>query len=607
MLKKIPLFRIACVLLILWLSQKLFCIKKDQLCDKCLELKYILAEQASELDKKLQRIQHITDVILREIINLKLSLGKDNLNSIDEYFSVFVKLQYEIAGLKNRSEELKNETGRLVEIQKTTKKAFLLSNQSSRDDKMRYSCDETYKGSLYGYPLYKVGFVRKPCKRISLKDSVTLLLIFPSFSSSESWRAVFSMFKRFYVIAKKKDVFPFFNIPVHYLNEQDYLGQVLNKIIKSVSTPYILFARHLYRLDYSLDIERLIHIHENTGAEIVSGSRKSRKNEWDRGCYQALIKLYTLEYKVGYFYSEKECLKCSFTDSPFLASINLFRSEAFDNNLKHGVFNDFFVNLNVAKRKVLVCPDVMFYSDQHTEKDFQLSSFASKWDIKKIISTTKVVMWFGCRKGYNHTTKQKCTIGKGMAVPPCCIANLIDAVKFLVQTFTAKGIKYLVLEGSVLGLVKFLGILPWERDFDIAFLSEQFDAINKTQLAFNRKGYQLIVDELPMLKNHTLTGGVFHVRANGWSIQLYGQQTLSTNETVIQALNESFVVPENPGLYLRNRYGKEIYQHAEHWMILKHNSSWESYLIKNFSKCSIPNHHACLDQFPSDGDLIFKN
>ncbi|XP_065667261.1 uncharacterized protein LOC105849534 [Hydra vulgaris] len=619
MLKKVHVLCIT-IFLLCWILINYIDIKNEQLCDRCLEKlcnrrlhhQHILSKRASELHTKLQHIEHVTDVLVQNVINLSLSLNEADLKYTDQYFRVFVKFQNEINSLKKQSEVLKNETEMFAKPKQFNEETSFI-NQSFRINKIVYSCNETYKGALYGYPLYKVGFVRNTCPRVSLKDAVTLFLIFPSFKTNDSWKAVFSIFKTIKIITNKNNFVSSFKLNsdrlfLYHISENDRLGFLLNKVIRNVTTPYILFAQYLYHFDNSFDIERLIHVHESSGAGIVSGSRKTRKNEWNRGCYQLGLKLYTLEYKVGYFSSEKECLICTFTESPFLTSVQLFQSLDFDNNLSYGVFKDFFVNFNTKKLKLLVCPDVMFYNDQHEEKDFQLADFAKKWDIKKIISLTKKVLWFGCRKGFNYTTKSKCIIRRGMAVPPCCIANLVDAIKFLLFMFKKNGIKYLVQEGSVLGLVKFNGILPWERDFDISFLSEQFEKVKRMRSTFKKKGYQLIIDKVPYLQNRsTLNGGVIHIRANGWSIQLYGQQTLPVNETIINALNESIIVPENPGLYSRNRYGKELYKHVEHWMTLKHKSSWENYAIKNFSTCDIPNHHACLDQFQADGDIIFKN
>lgn len=53
-----------------------------------------------------------------------------------------------------------------------------------------------------------------------------------------------------------------------------------------------------------------------------------------------------------------------------------------------------------------------------------------------------------------------------------------------------------------------------------------------------------------------------------------------------------------------NRYGKECYRHVQHWLDT-HRGEWSFYDPKDFKKCSRHDHHACLDQFYTDGSLQF--
>mgnify|MGYP001794792838 CR=1 FL=1 len=55
--------------------------------------------------------------------------------------------------------------------------------------------------------------------------------------------------------------------------------------------------------------------------------------------------------------------------------------------------------------------------------------------------------------------------------------------------------------------------------------------------------------------------------------------------------------------YYCDRYGKEIYQHANHWRKLGGTSGWNFYTAGQFAECSEPGHHACLDQYIADGNL----
>ena len=56
-------------------------------------------------------------------------------------------------------------------------------------------------------------------------------------------------------------------------------------------------------------------------------------------------------------------------------------------------------------------------------------------------------------------------------------------------------------------------------------------------------------------------GGVFHVNADGWIIQMFGQHKMDTSEklkkgqqpTKLDFAGQLVNVPENPGLFARNR------------------------------------------------------
>lgn len=63
-------------------------------------------------------------------------------------------------------------------------------------------------------------------------------------------------------------------------------------------------------------------------------------------------------------------------------------------------------------------------------------------------------------------------------------------------------------------------------------------------------------------------------------------------------------VPRNPGNYLRNQYGNELYAHAEHWRVLKIDES-EKYKSKTFTSCQTIGRHDCLDRYNGDGNIQF--
>lgn len=103
--------------------------------------------------------------------------------------------------------------------------------------------------------------------------------------------------------------------------------------------------------------------------------------------------------------------------------------------------------------------------------------------------------------------------------------------------------------------------------------------------------------------------------AGSWSIQMYGQHKMDSEESLASGHQPTKVlfsgqwvnVPANPGLHVRNRYGKELYRHAEHWTSTGAESSWEAYDTSGFVSCPAKGFHSCLDQYLPDGSIQFEN
>ena len=167
------------------------------------------------------------------------------------------------------------------------------------------------------------------------------------------------------------------------------------------------------------------------------------------------------------------------------------------------------------------------------------------------------------------------------------------------------------------GAVKFNKVLPWERDADITFLTGNYTAFKQLRSKFSRAGYSLSDDDgsLWCCVDGRQAGGKFRVGASRWTLELYGQHMMESEALVASGQKPTKVlfagqwvtVMRNPGLFARNRYGPNVYQHEEHWMEIGHNSGWAFYRPSTFKKCPKPGHSACLDQFTADGNLQFSD
>lgn len=573
-----------------------------------------------ELDEKELYLNIREELFLRrlesfstQLLLLKLSSKDQDIDLIDDSYQ---EVQNLIQQIKFKNKRVSSEVTKKTTPAPTRKTTTTTQETENSQQEAMYSCGEYYNGSMYGYPRYKTGFVREKCKRPQLHESVTLILDRPRYSKT----LVMSLKKitlLMYILMDEKSESDAFskNLPssvkiIYVSNRTNYIGMILNSILHKVVTPYVLITPFLGAFDKkTVDIERLVHVQEISKADIVGAASKDiDTGEWDRSCYQTMLKLYTLKYTKGYRVSKHECLRCNFVSSPFLSKKKFLVAIKFNSKLTHGIYEDFFLRINQSRHKILVCPDVMFYTYQPTVFDYQLNYFAKIRDIKKIVYSGGSVKWYGCRKGYSHTSRKKCTFQKGMAVPPCCLENLKDALNFVFDQCYKFNIACELQEGSVLGAVKFGGILPWERDADVSVLSKDFYSFQNLSFAFQKAGYEVVIHENTTCctQDGRVKGGVLHIRAHGWSVQVFGQDDLHSLgvRTSIQTLKHWFL-PENPGLYVRNRYGYSVYKHAEHWMTVNRKSGWEPYVGGEFSTCPKPGHHGCLDRWTADGDLPF--
>ena len=121
--------------------------------------------------------------------------------------------------------------------------------------------------------------------------------------------------------------------------------------------------------------------------------------------------------------------------------------------LPFGVFQDLFWRLKLKHPdKVIVnCPDVMFNTFVREIPDPKYLALTQKWRVKKWVESDGRVRWYGCRRGYSHTSSKRCGDKKGLGVPPCDLENLADAIKFTMKACEDVGIYCELHEGSSLG------------------------------------------------------------------------------------------------------------------------------------------------------------
>eukprot|EP00794_Sanderia_malayensis_P017017 gene17017-18731_t len=548
--------------------------------------------------KKEDFLRHLHE-ITGKLIDMRSTVDEKFAGFIDKKYDYFQKLLLSIEGEKQNQK-----FGTAMRSNKT------------------YVCAEEYKGSTYGYPFFRKGFQKRNCSRILPREFLTIILDNPCHKHQQlncsTEQLLQSMRKRYGLIA------------VHVIDNTNSPAKALNEITRNVKTPFVYIAPYLAKFDDDIDIDRLIDVLVTVGNNVaaVGGSVKDlATGEWTNGCLQIELVEYTLYYDDYYRESIRSCLKCDVLTGGFAVRTDFLKSKRFNEAIKRGYYEDWFMRINTRnldrwmkgvdrlKGVALSCPDVMSRMIIPHVQDSELLGFVDRWSIKRIIDRKGAVHWFGCKRNVKHKRTGQCGIGGGMSVPPCCLENLADAVKFIMTTCEKHGIVCELQEGTLLGSVKMNNVLHWEKDADLTFLTADFDKFKDLKNVFSAQGYSLSVKAQPWCcVDGIKAGGVFNVGADSWQIEIYGQHKMDTNEnkligeqpTRIEFAGQMVQVPNNPGQYSRNRYGHEIYKHAEHWFSNNVNSGWALYHPGTFHKCAMRGHHGCLDQFKADGNIQFK-
>ena len=575
------------------------------------------------LHEMITKLSEIIEELQYEIIDLKLTLGQEEKINLDAKFQALNNIKSELNRISLKRKVMSYSKKNITNIEKIDLSKKIIQPNLFPNIIFNFSCPEIYNGPMYGYPLYKTGHIRQNCSRLPLTETVTIVLIQPQFQYSHNMTETLLEFKKKMQVKTiilvlelehfgnlNKNVLFRHGIRLHSFIDQT-LGRILNFIItKIISTPYTLLAANMVIQQEDIDIERLINVQELSSAHVIGTSSRYFTGVWNRGCFQSELKMYVLRYIPGYVQSHHSCLHCDFTNNPFLAKTSYLEQFQFHENFTSGMFEDFFLNVKYANHTLLVCPDVQFTVTSALPPPSSLLGFSKKWDIKKLIDIHDRTLWYGCRRGYAYTAKNRCPYFKGMAIPPCCLENLKDALVYIFSLCDIYNIICQLQEGSVLGAVKFSSVLPWEMDADISILSQQFYQFVNLTAELQSQNYTLVIDEYPRGENKPfdpskLEGGVLHIRADGWSIQVFAQNILPESMARFLLNGKWLNLPENPGLYVRNRYGYEVYKHAEHWITTGQSSGWKMYKSGQFSNCSKPHHHACLNQDFPDGNMAF--
>ena len=432
-------------------------------------------------------VESLRELVL-DLIDIRVSVEGKAAEKIEEKYDKFQRMLLDIEAKLDLEKPYKAE---------------------SRKNSTIYSCPEVRTG-----PKFNRKFERIDCSKTPLHESVTIIID----NMNLTRRRTVKLLKEIRKFDKNLKVLTMGS------NDKNYARSTrINKIMNEILTPFVYYGRDLYTWNSHADLERLVDFISVNEDVVAVGNAlvNSRNGHWSHGCYQARLKNYTLVYKRGYHESKGSCIKCDILEGPFMTKLEYLRGLPFREGLLEGYYDDWylkinnlnvgdkhekynrktFVNKGVKQRKkvkniigksVYSCPDVMSTVSKPVDSTLKSKDLANEWDIEKIVHPDGKIEWLDCKRKNDDTTP-KCWVGRGMAVPPCCLETLAEGIKFVLRTCELNKISCELTEGTLLGAVKLQKLLPWEKDADILFLSSHFERFIALKDDFRSKGYSFLI------------------------------------------------------------------------------------------------------------------
>ena len=485
-------------------------------------------------------------------------------------------------------------------------------------------CPDEYKGGKFGYPFYATGWVTTNCTNVKPISSVISVLVNTVVYPKKDEKHIEKVLKgitetyptvKVYMTARSDEVMDtakrYKNVDAVKVDDVQ-LGKVWNMLISKVSTPYVLVARDVFHFTWLTQIERQIRVVSripNVG--VAGGAYRNFSGHWKAGCVQTKLRNYVLEYQEGYYHSRNECMYCDYLQGPFVTKTNLLK---FDERLPNEViFEDWFLRVVEDGNLIMSCPDAMYFTTDYysyskrTDRNVW-TPLAKKWELNRVLLPQGVRHSFSCKDiGF------KCNAQSAL-LPVCCQEEYADALSFFKKFADMHNVTFELDTGSALGGVKFNGLLPWDIDGDMIVLTSDIDIFGKRETVeyFQKNGYNLTSYKPP-----SQSSGYVDIEYNGFDIEVWGMSRVTNTQYLPPELQarETFTKANirgnwidtafSPGLFARNRYGREILKHSQSWRNVQLPHSFADYNPGSFTPCENPHHHACLQNFPADGDIPF--
>ena len=501
-----------------------------------------------------------------------------------------------------------------------------IANQTVRSNGSLDVCPEVYKGTKFGHPYYDKGWELVNCTNAKPLRSVVSVLVntvaYPKQDEGHIETVVKGITETYptvqvHLATRSNEVMEaakkYKNVDVVKIDEAK-VAKGWNTLVSKASTPYVLVARDLFHFTWLTQLERQIRVvSQIPNVGVAGGSYRNFSGHWKAGCVQTTVKNYVLEYQEGYFHSRNSCMFCDYLQGPFVTKTSLLKlDESLPNDV---VFEDWFLRIDEEGNLIMSCPDAMYFTTDYwsyskrTDRNVW-TPLAKKWELNRVLLPEGFKHSFSC-KDIGASCKPTHEL-----LPTCCLEEYADVLSFF-QNFTdAHNLTFELDHGSVLGAVKFNGLIPWDIDGDLFFLSTGIDIFGKKETVdyFQKNGYTLSDYESP---KPGVGSGYVRVYFYGFNIEVWGMggvtntrylpPELQKHKTFTKANIRGYWIDTvfSPGLFARNRYGRDVLKHSQSWRKVGFANSWVDYKPGSFMSCKNPNHHACIHYFPADGNIPF--
>ena len=461
----------------------------------------------------------------------------------------------------------------------TVNKITTIKSPENGTETLCVVCPDKYIGTNADYPWFEKGRVLTNCTKAPPFQTILSILLNGRDYPDQSkiilvLREIYATYPRLTVhlaVAEKLLIPEDVKVVVHQhiLGNDPASSSIWNTLVERATTEYVLVARQIEHFQWYVLLERMVRILSELGVKAVGGAIRTPDGHWAMGCQQTRLRNYTLTYRDGYHTSKQSCAYCDYIPSSFVSRTSTLRAIQFKMASPSTVFQDYFLRLQKDRKLVMSCPDAMFYvlavNKTASLLQKQWIPMAQKYAINRVNLADGRRLSFSCNEA---NTKFPWT--GGTIVPVCAVETLLKGIIDAMDICEKIGLFCHLDGGTTLGAMKFNGILPWERDADLSYVTSKNITFWEHRDEFRKLGYTLLLifpENCRKFNGSNQRCYHYVLQVPHWRIELWGatprlmtyflrEKKIESTKLLIGGLWMN--APTNPALTSRNRYGYEL-------------------------------------------------